>query len=242
MFRKLIPYCCLAVFLCFGSFGYANEFYLRVGEVLQYKAYAKSAIYGANETIKVVSKDTFSGREVYRVHAEMNTIGFVKGLYNYSQSEDLVMDAEGFYPYWIRLNTQERSKVQEEEIRFNYETKKATRVKTKNGVTTTSEIDLPGFVQDGLSLQFFLRQGHIQELPHRVYFYGNGHINESNFDVKSIAKPLRVENVTYPKYLQITDSENDITVMIAENQDRLPILVKKIANIGSIEMRLSKVN
>ncbi|HBF39849.1 MAG TPA: hypothetical protein DDW50_21385 [Firmicutes bacterium] len=242
MVRKLIPCCCLAVLLCFGSFGYANESHLRVGEILEYKAYARSVIYGANEMIKVVSKDTFSGREVYRVHAEMTTVGIVKGLYNYTQVEDLVMDAEGFYPYWIRLNTQEHSKSQQEEIHFNYEVRKATRVVTKNGETSTSEIDLPGFVQDGLSLQFFLRQNRIQEVPHKIYFYGNGHINESNFEVTSVSNPIHLENSTYPKYLQITDNENDITVLIAENRDRLPILVKKIAKIGAIEMRLSKVN
>jgi hypothetical protein len=242
MFRKLIPCCCLAVLLYFGSFGYANEPRFRVGEVLQYKAYARSAIYGANEMIKVVSKDTFSGRDVYRIHAEMTTIGIVKGLYNYSQVEDLVMDAEGFYPYWIRLNTQERSKSQQEEIRFKYDERKATRVVTKNGETRTSEIDLPGFVQDGLSLQFFLRQNRIQEVPHKIYFYGNGHINESNFEVTFISKPIHLESGTYPKYLQITDNENDITVLIAENQERLPISVKKIAKIGAIEMKLSKIN
>ena len=242
MFRKLFPCCCLVLLLYFGSLGYANEDAFKVGEVLEYKLYAKSAIYGANEMIKVVSKDTFDGREVYRVHSEMTTVGIVKSLYNYSQTEDLIMDAEDFYPYWIRLNTQDRSKNQLEEIQFNYTAKKATRVMTKNGKTETSEIELPGPVQDGLSLIFFLRQNQITEKPRKIYFYGNGKINESNFDIKTISKPVRIENNTYSKYLQIIDQENQITVLIAENRERLPFFVKKIANFGAVDMRLSKSN
>jgi hypothetical protein len=242
MFRKLLPFCCLALLLCFGSFGYANESPFRVGEVLEYKLFAKSAIYGANEIIKVVSKDTYHGREVYRIHSEMTTVGIVKGLYNYSQVEDLIMDAEEFYPYWIRLDTQDRSKNQLEEIQFNYVEKKAVRVKTKNGETKTSEIELPGFVQDGLSLIFFLRQNQIQEKPRKIYFYGNGKIDESTFEVKEISKPIQMEGRTYSKYLQIIDNEDAITVSIAENQERLPFYIKKIANFGTVDMRLSKSN
>lgn len=242
MLRKLFPCCCLALVLCFGSFGYAENAPFKVGEVLEYKLYAKTAIYGANEIIKVVSKNTLNGREVYRVHAEMATIGIVKGLYEYSQIEDLVMDAEGFYPYWIRLETKDRSKNQLEEIHFDYAGKKAIRVLTKNGGTETSEIELPGFVQDGLSLQFYLRQDQIAEKPSMIYFYGNGKIKGSNFEIKQISKPIKLESGTYSKYLQIIDYENDITVLIAENQSRLPIYVKKIAKFGSMEMKLSKVN
>ncbi len=242
MLRKLFPCCCLALMVCFGSFGYAENAPFKVGEVLEYKLYAKSAIYGANEIIKVVSKNTLNGREVYRVHAEMTTVGIVKGLYEYSQIEDLVMDAEEFYPYWIRLETKDRSKNQLEEVHFDYVGKKATRVLTKNGETKTSEIELPGFVQDGLSLQFFLRHNQITEKPRKVYFYGNGKINESNFDIKLISKPIKMESGIYSKYLQIIDNDNDITILIAEDQCRLPIYVKKIAKFGSMEMKLSKVN
>ena len=77
----------------------------KVGEILKYKVIVKSAIHGANETIKVVSKDTYNGRDVYNIHSQMGTIGLAKGLYNYDQVEDLVLDAEGLYPWFIKLET-----------------------------------------------------------------------------------------------------------------------------------------
>jgi hypothetical protein len=242
MFRKLIP-CCLGLFICFGSIGYANNYHLRIGEVLTYKIIVKSTIHGADEVIKVVSKDTYNGRDVYHIHSEMTTVGIVKGLYNYSQVEDLVLDAEELYPWNIKITTKDRSKFQVEEVRFNYAEKKGLRVLTKDGgAPESSEIDLPGFVQDGLSLQFFLRKNQVWNNENKIYFYGHGSVKENAFTVKQASQPIKLECGTYSRYQQINDDESNISVLIADTHERLPIVIKKTANFGEIEMKLVKIN
>ena len=172
----------------------------------------------------------------------MGTIGLVKGLYNYSQVEDLVLDAEGLYPWVIKLAIQDNKSNQREEISFDYASHKAVRLVSKNGgAQESSEIDLPGFVQDGLSLQFFLRKDQIVDSVNKIYFYGNGSISENTFTVKQISQAVHLECGTYSKCLQIVDDVSKITILVTDNLERLPILIKSIASFGSIEMKLSKI-
>jgi hypothetical protein len=172
----------------------------------------------------------------------METIGFIDGLFKYSQVEDLVLDAEGFYPWVIKVTTKDKKHNQYEETRFDYEAQKAVRLRTKNGqVKEPSQIDLPGFVQDGLSLQYYLRREQAGADTNRIYYYENGKIKNITFTVRQVAQTVQLESGTYSKYLQVNDDNSGITVLISQNSERLPIVIKSIANFGAIEMKLSKI-
>jgi hypothetical protein len=233
----------LGLLFCFGGLGYADGYTPRVGETLVYKVIVKSAIHGADQTIKVVSKDIYNGRDVYNIHSEMGTIGFVKGLFKYAQVEDLVLDAEGLYPWVIKLTLQDSKHNQQEEIRFDYAHQKAYRLITKkSGEQKSEEIDLPGFVQDGLSLQFFLRKDQIVNGVNKVYFYNsNGSISTNNFTVKQSNQAVHLDSGTFSKCLQIIDDVGKFTILVTDNPERLPIIIKSIANFGTIEMKLSMI-
>jgi hypothetical protein len=248
MFRKIIP-CCLGLSLfCLSGLGLVranapNSYSLKVGEVLEYKVIVKSAIYGANQTVKVVSKGFYNGRNVYNIHSEMITIGLVKGLTNYSQVEDLVLDAEGFYPWIIKTTTKDNKHDRYEEVHFDYAAKKAVRSVIKDGEAKESSVlDLPGFVQDGLSLQFYLRQDQIGEGVNKIYFLGHSSIKENTFTVKRVSQTIQLECGVFSKYLQIKDDDSSITLLIAETPERTPIVIKSIAKFGAIEMKLAKIS
>jgi Protein of unknown function (DUF3108). len=250
MFRKIIPFS-LGLLICLSGLGYAranapvsgsNNFPLKVGEILQYKVTVRSAIYGANQTIRVASKGSYNGRTVYNIHSDMEAVGLVKGLTNYSQVEDLVLDAEGFYPWVIKISTKDNNHDEYEEVRFDYAAKKAVRRLTKNGSEKEPrELDLPGYVQDGLSLMFFLRNDKIGESIDKVYFYNHGSVAENAFNAKEVSQDIQLECGTYHKYLQINDSDSSLMVLIADAPERFPIVVRSIARFGAIEMKLSKV-
>ncbi|HBE77736.1 MAG TPA: hypothetical protein DDW65_08105 [Firmicutes bacterium] len=241
MFRKIIL-CCLGLLIIGTGLVSANDYSPRVGEVLHYKVIVKSAIYGADQTVKVVSKGVYNGREVYTIHSEMWAIGLVKGIHNYRQVEDLIMDADGFYPWVIKVNTQDANKSKQEEVRFDYAAKKAFRSVIKNDEPQkNSEIELPGPVQDGLSLLFFLCRDKVADSENQIYFYGNGSIDHITFTTKQATQPVQLDCGTYTKYLQIFDNVSRITVLVTQSPSRIPIVVKKMAKFGMIEMKLSQI-
>ena len=241
MFHKIFPYC-LGLIICFGSMGYAEGYTPKIGESLEYKVVVKSAIHGANQTIKVVSKDTYNGRDVYKINSEMMTVGLVKGLYKYYQVEDMVLDAEGLYPWVIKREIRNGGDIQQEETNFDYSNKKARRLLIKNvGAQEWSEINLPGFIQDELSLLYFLRKNQVINSVNKVYFYANGSVKENTYIVKQAGQAIHLECGTYSKYLQIIDKVSKITVLVTDAPERFPIIIKSIASFGAIEMKLLKI-
>lgn len=240
MFRKFIY--CLLLLLCITGLGYTEGYVPKVGEVLEYKVVVKSVIRGAVQTIKVVSKGVYNGREVYNIRSEMTTIGLVKGLYDYSQVEDLVLDAEGLFPWFIKQEVKNGKNIKQEEVSFDYSRKIAVRLLSQNsGTQERTEFCLPDFVQDGLSLQFFLRKDQNINGPNKIFFYNNGLIAENSFEVMRINQPITLESGTFPRYCQIVDNVSQIKISIAETPERFPIAIKKITDFGAIEMKLFKI-
>ena len=99
---------------------------------------------------------------------------------------------------------------------------KAIRLLTKNGgAIVRSEINLPGFIQDGLSLQFFLRKDQVVNSVNKIYFYGNGSISENTFTVKQASQAIQLECGTYSKCIQIVDDVSKITILITDTSRKV---------------------
>jgi hypothetical protein len=229
------------IFGCSGI-GSAEEFSLRVGETLVYKAMAKTIIHGADQTVKVVSKGNYRNREVYNIHLTMNTIGLVREITKYSEKEDLILDAEGMYPWYIRHEVTEGDSIEVEEVSFDYSRGVAVRIYYENnGPKIRTEIKLPGFVQDGVSLQYYLRKADLNPGVNQIYFYSNGKVEPVSFNLSEGNKPLKLECGTFDQYLLLNDPVSKFTVMIAKNQHRYPLVIQKIANFGKVEARLIQI-
>lgn len=242
MSRKIFIYLfALGIFLCSFDLGRAEGYLPKVGETLQYKLIVKSMIYGANQTVKVLSKEKYSGKEVYRIHLSMNTVGVVQKLYNYSETEEVLLSVEGLYPLYLKRKIFEKGEIETEEVRFDYSRGTAFRTFTPHDAKPEySEIKLPGYVYEALSLQFFLRRVPSVAKNSKLYFYSNGKIKAVNYHVLAEhAKELKMDCGTFNDYFQIEGE--DIRVVIANNPNRYPLIIRKMAKFGKVEAQLVSI-
>lgn len=231
------------LFFLLGGLGYADGYSPNVGEVLEYKIVLKSLVHGGNQTVRVVSKGVYNGRDVYNIRSEMMTVGLVKGFYDYAQSEELVLDADGLYPWFIKEEIREGKNSKREEVSFDYSRKIAVRLFSRNDEPPErTEIVLPGYVQDSLSLQFYLRREQTVNYSRKLYFYANGSVSENSFSVAPVSQKIELAGDTYQSFLQIADDVSKITVLVAaDSPGRYPFIIKKMADWGMIEMKLVKI-
>ena len=226
-----------------SGFGLASGYTPRVGEIMDYHVIAKSVIYGADQRIKVVSKGTYQGREIVNLQLEMATIGMMQNIQKYSEKEELILDVEGLYPWYLKREVNQGDKQKVEEVTFDYARGIAIRnVSKNNGSKYREELKLPGFVQDSLSLPYFLRKEALKSGQHQIYFYNNGDIETIRFQATKVNQPLKLDCGTFSQYWQISNAESKITVMLADNAERQPLIIQKVAQFGKVEARLVKYN
>lgn len=245
MYRKILLWLVLFIFIIpTVTVGAPPDNYEpRVGEVLTYKVIVKSVIHGADQVIKVVSNGSYKNHEVVNVKVSMNTVGMVKGITNYSEVEEMVLDKAGLFPWYFRREVTEADQTDIEEVTFDYQQGIAFRTVMKdNKPKKQSEIKLPGYVQDGLSLPFYLRKGNLKPGQHQLYFYSNGKIDPVVFQLKESNQPLKLECGTYPQSYHISNEQSKITIIVSKNEPRLPLIIQKMAQFGKVEARLINVN
>ncbi|HEX3044292.1 MAG TPA: DUF3108 domain-containing protein [Bacillota bacterium] len=248
LFRELFFISGLLILSGIGMAGFSkgaapdlDGFTPQVGEVLEYKMILKSVIHGANQTVKILSKEEFEGHQVLNIRSNLTSVGLVKSLSNYSETEDIKIDAESFYPRWIRREIHNGGKQQLEEVYFNYETMTAERELTRtDGSSQKVTLKLPGMVQDGVSLPFFFRKG-LGRSPNHVFFYSEGSITEVVCQITLCNTPVRLKSGNYTGYYQFTDPDSQITIMIGSQGARVPFLIRMIATFGKIESQLVKL-
>lgn len=213
----------------------------RVGEVLEYDLWVKSIIHGGKQTVKVLSKETGPNGTEYHVQCSMRTIGLAYSLTKYSEVEDIILDGEGMYPLRIRREVHQGKSISVEKVEFDY--KQGVAIRTyflDNEKIETSQIKLPGIVQDAVSLQFFLRKGNYQKGANKLYYYENGMIDETSYNVSEKSEPLKLACGSYPAYDKIDHNGGKITVLVGQDTYRIPLVIRVIASFGKVEAKLAK--
>jgi len=241
MWSKWIKLCLLSLLISFSlqqSIVKAEEPLLRVGETLTYKVTIRS-IYGGKQIVKVCSRRRYNGHEVFSIQSNMETDGLVKTLFKYYEKEEVLVDVNKLYPLYIKREVGERGKVFIEQVEFNYEAHLAVRrVNYDDGREEKIELKLPGFVQDPVTLPFYLR--YVNNSQKSIYFYSNGEITSVNYQVALINKNIKTEWNEYSSYLRFDQPESKITVMLGSVKERLPLIIQKITNLGKVEAKLTK--
>jgi hypothetical protein len=243
MFRKIfVSLFVLGIFLFPFDLGWAQGYAPEIGETLQYKLIVKSMIHGANQTVKVVSREKYNGNEVYRIQSSMTTVGVVQKLYSYSETEEILLSADGLYPVYLKRKIHEKDETEIDEVRFDYTKGIAFRSLSKNGAKPEySEIKLPGYVCEGLSLQYFLRRIPSGSKNNKLYFYSKGKIKEVAYRIsEEHQKALTLDCGTFSDYYRIEGE--DILVVIADNSAHFPLVIRKMANFGKVEARLINIS
>lgn len=219
-----------------------NGYLPRVGETLDYDLWVKSIIHGGKQTVKVLARDLDQDGDVFHVQCVMKTIGLAWSLTKYSEVEDVILDGNGIYPLSIRREIHQGKTISVEKVEFNYKHGIATRSYcVDNGKIETSEIKLPGFVQDAVSLQFYLRKGDFQKGVNKLYFYENGMIDETSYNVTEGTEALKLGCGTYTKYHKVDHRGGKITVLIAQEINRIPLVIRVLASFGKVEAKLVKI-
>ena len=240
MFRKIGVLLLVLFIVIISGTIYAEGYTPKIGESLEFKVILKSFLHAGNQTVRVIKKDVYNGKEVFAVHSLLETVGFAKALYKYAEIEDLLLDAEGLYPRYARRECHEGSKIRIEEVAFDYENWIAERTVTIDGAKSSSQIKLPGNVQDGLSLQFYLRKEGFNPGENKVFFYGDGNIKEIAFTASEVTnQTLRLDCGTFSQYRQYINDQSKITVLV-DNNLHLPLIIKQVANFGKVESKLVK--
>jgi hypothetical protein len=199
-------------------------------------------VHGADQIIKIGAKSVFQGREVVEVVSTMKTVGLLDNAAKYQEIERVLLDVEGIYPHYIKREITEKEKSVVEEVTFYYARNLAVRSYTKNGAAQPNEeIKLAGPIQDGLSLQFFLRKANMSNGSYKVLFYSNGAIEETVYNVALIKDNLNLGCGTFKQYFQIDHFKSGITVLIANTPERWPLVIRKNASFGKIEVKLEKI-
>lgn len=216
----------------------AKSYSPEIGETLKYDVYVKTIIHGATQTVTVMSEEDYQGRKVYRIVSKMNTLGLVNKLTSYSENEVLLLDADHLCPLYLKKTVIDKKEAEVEEVIFDYENKKAQRKYTLNAEKTeVKEIELPGRIQDGLSLLYYLRSKTSKSKSETIYFYNNGKVKEINCTYK--ANPdsaVSLECGEFPNTFKATGDELVVTLDV--DSPKYPLLVAKMAKFGNVEMKL----
>jgi hypothetical protein len=243
MYRKGMFIALLSVLsILTGVVGLADDYIQpRVGECLEYGVIVKSMIHGADQTIKIVESDVYLGRPVIKVESVMDSVGMIKSIAKYREKEEIILDLEGLYPWVIRRETSDKDGLEIEEVTFDYSKGVAARVYSENGgPEERTEMKVQGYVQDGLSLQFYLRKN-ITKGDDEIFFYSNGKIKKISYQVTEILKPLKLECGEFQKHYRVHNPEEKITILISKTPERYPLAIEKIGKIGKIEAKLVTV-
>jgi len=240
MFRKIIIGI-LMTLICFGEPGLADGYIPKAGEVLEYKVIVKSMLHGANQTIRVLGRETYRNRETLRVQCAMQSIGLARKMFAMTEYEEMLLDVEGMFPWYLKREVNEKEKTEKEEVVFDYDRGIAVRVHSKNGSTARrDEMKLPsGHVHDWLSLLFFLRSSELKPKRDSLNYYSKGSIETVNYEIIESAGELKLDCGVFSKYYQIDNEAIGISIMIAANSERYPLIIRKNAGFGKIESRLA---
>jgi hypothetical protein len=243
MFPKLMA-CGLSLMLVFFNVVPARAFHVKQGEVLDYKVIIKSVIHGGDQTVKIIDdQENYKGQAAMRIRSTVTTIGVVNKLTGYYETEEMVLDADGLYPLYFKREAHDNKGTEVEEVSFDYRKKIAVRrLVEDNKPEERTEIKLPGIVHDGLSLQFFLRKGDLKPGSHQLYFYsnGSGKIKDIDYSVREVKQRLQLENGTYPGYVEIKSPKVNMTILVSNDAERYPLIIRKLTKVGKFEAKLVK--
>lgn len=240
--KKIFLLTVIIVTLLAGSISLADDYIPpRVGEELEYEVTVKSMIHGANQRVSIVESGIYQERPVITIRCEMDSVGMVKSLTKYKEKEEIILDLEGLFPWVIRHEISDKDGVEKEEVTFDYQKGIAVRVYSENGAAEErTEIQVPGYVQDVLSLQFYLRKN-ISQGDNQVYLYSNGKIKQISYQVTEVTEQLNLECGKYSKHYRVHNPEKGIAILVADTPECYPLVIQKDGKIGKIESKLVKV-
>jgi hypothetical protein len=237
----------ILLIFCTKGFGQYKESVLdeksfKAGEKLNYSV-KFGFIVGGHASL-VLKQAYFNNKIVYHARGEGKTVGLAQKLYNVKDVFESYFDTNSLLPYKSVRDVKEGNYKKHDEAVFNrgagtvYSTRKDTVIK------------VPPLILDMVSLLYYLRSldfTNIREgdVLHTVTFFDE---EIFPFDIRYKGKEnlktqfgkircLRFDPVVEPG--RMFESEDDMTMWISDDNNRIPVRVKFDLLVGSLHMELS---
>lgn len=126
-----------------------------VGEVLTFKLYYGAFLAG-QQTMTIVDKTTYQGRNAFKIVVSMDTAGLGK-FFKYKESGLLYLDEKGAFPLFARREIEEKDKDYWTEVSYDLHKKELVKKSTKSGTEKETSYQVEYGCQEDLSLYYYLR-------------------------------------------------------------------------------------
>jgi hypothetical protein len=200
-------------------------------------------INAGEATLEVKAHDKkISGRKVLHVVGEGKTISAFDLFYKVRDTYESYIDEESVIPWSFVRRVNEGGYKIEQDYKFNHPKKKVD-----NGAGKT--FDTPTNVQDMLSSFYYARSLDYSKAKEGDIFTINVFYDDTNFPmkIKYLGKEtvsLRMGKYKCMKFVPVVEKgrvfkdEEDLTVWVTDDANKIPILVKAKIAIGSVKMEV----
>jgi hypothetical protein len=242
--KKLI-FLFIAFSIVTSSYSQEKTTVFKKGEWLRYKMSYSGFFKAGNATLSV-DTDTINGKEVFHVTGKGWTTGIIKWFFKVNDTYESYFDKETIKPYIFKRKINEGGYVINREIKFNYETKKATVSDFK--LQTKETIDIKS-VQDMMSSFYFLRTQDVSKLkvgdeialdmfmdaqvyPFKLRFLGTEILKTRFGKIKSLKFRPMVQAG------RVFKANESVTIWITADENKIPIKLKASLAVGSLRAEL----
>ena len=212
------------------------------GEKLTYRVHY-GFVDAGEATIEVNhSKFNFNGRPAWHMIGKGRTLGAFNWFFKVRDHYETYVDKDGLFPYRFIRDVNEGGYTIEQDYRFN-QTKRA--VTTQKGDTFAT----PASVQDMISAYYYARTVDYSNAEIGDVFDFTVFMDDELFPMQIRYLGTEVIKVRAGKYRcmkfqpvvqegRVFKSDEDLTVWITDDKNKIPILVKSDLLVGSIKMEV----
>jgi hypothetical protein len=242
---KKITFLFIAFFIVLNSSSQEKTAVFKKGEWLRYKMSYSGFLKAGNATLSV-DTDTIKGKEVFHVTGKGWTTGVIKWFFDVDDTYQSYFDKETIKPYVFKRNINEGGYIINREIKFNYETKKATVLDFK--LQTTETLDFNN-IQDMMSSFYYLRSRDVSNLkvgdeialdmfmdaqiyPFKLRYLGEELLKTSFGKIKTLKFRPMVQAG------RVFKENESVTIWITADENKIPIKLKASLSVGSLKAEL----
>lgn len=222
---------------------------LTVGERFTYKVEWLGMDVGI-ATLTVSEETVVNGRQVYKIHAHVESTPIISKLYKVEDDIFTYLDMEEFYPVRFEKKQREGGYRSDEYIDFYQKKGKAVYFSRLNH--TKKELDIPEKVQDPLSIMYYFR---LLDVKVGKSVYANMSADEKNYLLEArIHKKglLKIEGVgefeafmvePLPWFQGKVKRKAKATAWFSADEKRIPLLMvtSGIPFVGTVTITLQKI-
>ena len=242
---KKIIFLFIAFCIAFSAYSQEKTTVFKKGEWLRFKM-SYSGFFKAGNATLAIDTDTINGKEVFHVTGKGWTTGVIKWFFKVNDTYESYFDKETIKPYIFKRNINEGGYKINREVKFNYNTKKATITDLKK--QTTETVDITN-IQDMMSSFYFLRNQDVSKLkvgdeigldmfldaqiyPFKLRFLGTEILKTRFGKIKALKFRPMVQAG------RVFKANESVTIWITADENKIPIKLKASLAVGSLRAEL----